>query len=258
MNCKECENLMELFIQKDLPVKDEKMVEEHVNHCKTCSETLIKTRKLVSTLQTSSDNITMPDWDKSWTIIKRNIERESKPKRPIWNPRYSPWKYAVVGSIIIFLLGFLAGKKLFISTPLEESLDLKTPKNLQYAICAYLEDIKPFILEYGNYQPTQKNEVDFSFEKTLAGKLLMKNRILQAHMLRMKNIKIQQLLTELEIILMEISNMDTNESENFLFIKNLIKMKRTLYKIEKFYWEQFLNNDLSGGVTCKSILKKTI
>ncbi len=258
MNCKECENLMELIIQKDIPVKDKKMAEEHMSQCKTCSESFIKTRQLASFLQTSSDNIPMPEWDKSWTIIKQSIEGESKPLRTNWNPWYSPWKYAVLGSIIIFILGFLAGKILFISTPPGESSGLETPKNLQYAICQYLEDIKPFILEYGNYQHTQKNEVDFSFEKTLASKLLMKNRILQDHMLRIKNIKIQQLLRELEIILMEISVINTKESQNFLFIKKLIKIKRIIYKIENIYWEQFLNNDLSGGVTCKSIVKKSI
>ncbi len=258
MNCKECENLMELIIHQDLPVKDKKMAAEHMSQCKTCSENFIKTRQLVSFLQTASDNITMPDWDKSWTIITRNIERESKPMRTIWNLWYSPWKYAVLGSIIIFILGFFVGKALFISPPPGESPGLKTAKNLQYAICAYLEDIKPFILEYGNYRHTQKNEVDFSFEKTLASKLLRKNRVLQDHMLRIKNIKIQQLLRELEIILMEISVINTKESQNFLFIKKLIKIKRIIYKIENIYWEQFLNNDLSGGVPCKSILKKTM
>ena len=247
MNCKACENLMELYVHEDLSKPEREMFEKHLGRCKNCSEELNKTKQLISKIKTLTGQISMPDWNRSWDIINRNIQTGLKRGRIFLNFFHSKWRYAIAGSVFLFLLGFFIGKYLFISSPGKEPSDQKLSSNFKAAICEYLEDIKPFILDYSNYQPVIKNEEDISFDRVIANKLLIKNRLLQHHTLQVKNRKLQQLLEELEIILMEISDIGSSESDNLLLIKELIKIKKTIYKLENLYLEQILKNGFSGG-----------
>lgn len=238
---------MELYIHEDLSEPEKRIFEKHLTDCEYCSDELNRTREIVLKIEKITNNLHMPDWNKSWNIIIRNVKGRSVEKDFSEDIFRSSWKYAVAGSILIFLLGFFAGKFLFKSSFLEEASNFKSAQDLQYAIYEYFEDIKPFILDYSNYQPALKKKEDFAFDKVKANELLIKNRLLQYYVLRLKNRELQKLLAELEIILMEISDIGFVESDNLLLIKQLIKMKKTIYKLENLYLEHISKDDISGG-----------
>ena len=244
MNCKKCAGLMELYIHEDLSKPDRKSFEEHLNSCKECSLEFSKIKQVVSKIGSITGDIPVPDWDKSWRSIKKNIGKKPERKKFfLYFPSFN-WRLAVVYSIFIFFLGLAAGKILFFSPQGGKSQGSAITQDIQVTIREYFEDIKPVVLEYANYQPIYKNIEDITFDKTVARKLLTRNRILQYRVPKVKNAKLQQLLEELEVILMEISNLNYNESENLQMIKELIKIKKTIFKLENLYLNRIIKTKI--------------
>ncbi len=239
MSCKKCEWMMELYIHEELSKPDKISFEEHLSHCKNCAQKFNKIKQVISKIDSITNNLTEPDWDKSWQIIKRNVEKKpGRKKFSFYFPSFN-WRLAAAYSIFIFILGLAAGKILFFSPRPGNIETSSSPQNIQLAMREYIEDIKPLIIEYVNYQPIYKNKEDIAFDKELALQLLNRNRNLQHRMSRARNNNLQQLLKELEIILMEISKLSSNnEYENLFMIKKLIQIKRTIYKLEALYLER--------------------
>ncbi len=240
MNCKKCECMMELYIHEELSRPDKKNVQEHLSKCNDCTIKFNKIKQVVSKIHSITDNLPEPVWDKSWQVIKENVEK--KPGRERFSFHFPSFnrRLAAAYSIFIFILGLIAGKILFFSTPPVKIETFRSPQNIQLAIREYLEDIKPVIIEYVNYRPIYKNKEEIAFDKKLALQLLYRNRILRYRTSKARNNDLQQLLEELEIILIEISNLSSNnnESENLFMIQKLIKIKRTIYKLEALYLER--------------------
>jgi hypothetical protein len=226
--------MMDDYICETLRESERTKLENHIKTCPGCARTFAEIKDTYSFIGSGGDEVPTPDWDTSWRIIRKQVmEKTTAQKSPSFGfNRGYKWGLSAVAALIIFLVGIFVGKFLTVtpgeSTTGKEDITYK----LQAALKEHIENIKPVILQYANYNRAAEIQESIPIDREIAAKFLTKNRLLQGQLGDEKNKYLLQLLEELDMILTEISNLTTDEPENLLLIKELIKMKGTLLKIE--------------------------
>ncbi len=230
--CKGFEKMMDRYVCETLPEAGRLELEAHINECTVCARTFSRIKETYSFIRTSAGEVPPTDWDTSWRIIrKRVLEKKTAGKQ--WLPGLR-WGPLLAGSMLIFLVGIFVGKFVLFSPHPAAVTDSQINRQLQTALRDHIENIKPVIIQYANYTGSADREQGLSMDidREIASKFLVKNRLLQGRMGRDKNRHMSQLLEELDMILTEISNLTAGEPENLLLIKELIKIKGILLKME--------------------------
>lgn len=234
--CKKYETKMDLYICDALPEADRSKLEDHIKTCAACARTFSKIKEAYAFIASGTEKVPTPDWDTQWRVIRKRVLAASRPKEKTV-PGFR-WGWAMAGAMVIFVMGVFVGKYMFFSPTEDTVTDSRVTRQLHLALQEHIETIKPVILQYSNYHRAaaggQGISVDIVIDREMAAKFLAKNRLLQGQMLQNKNQYMKQLLEELDMILMEISNLTTDEPENLLLIKELIKIKGILLKMEVF------------------------
>ena len=236
--CNKYERIMDGYICETLRDTESKKLETHMQDCPACARTFAEIKGTYSFIGSGGAEAPTPDWDTSWRIIRKQVMEKTTTRKDTgfgfkWGYKWGyKWALSAAVAVIIFLLGIFVGKYLTMapgtSTPGKEDIAYK----LQAALKDHVENIKPVILQYANYSRAAEIRESIPIDREIAAELLAKNRLLQGQMEHEKNKYMLQLLEELDMILTEISNLTADEPENFLLIKELIKMKGTLLKIE--------------------------
>lgn len=230
--CKRFEAKMDHYVCEILPEAGRLALEAHIDQCAACARTFSGIKASYSFIRTSAGEVPTTDWDTSWRIIrKRVLEKKDPGKRRLPGPG---WGFVLAGSMLIFLVGIFVGKYVLFSPRPAAVTDSQINRQLQSALLEHIENIKPVIIQYANYTGNADHEQNLSMgiDREIASKFLVKNRLLQGRMERDKNLRMSQLLEELDMILTEISNLTAGEPENLFLIKELIKIKGTLLKME--------------------------
>ena len=114
MKCKDSKNLMVIRIYGSLDSQQENELDTHLQQCQECRQAFLSTQDHAGILA-ERDPKQEPDWDRSWQIIAEKTAKNAKIRRPLL---FLPKPVlAALSLMIVFVLGFLAGKK-FLFDPL--------------------------------------------------------------------------------------------------------------------------------------------
>lgn len=233
--CKRFEAKMDHYVCGTLTEAGRLELEAHIAECAACARTFSAIQETYSYIRASAGEIPTTDWDTSWRIIRKRVLEKKNAAKP-WVPGLR-WGPVLAGSIVIFLVGIFVGKYVHFSPRPAAVTVSEINRQLQTALLEHIENIKPVIIQYANYSGGTGREQNLSvdIDREIAAKFLVKNRLLQGRMVQNKNRYMSQLLEELDMILTEISNLTVDEPENLLLIKELIKIKGILLKMEIFH-----------------------
>ena len=132
---------------------------------------------------------------------------------------------------MVFILGIIAGREWFTSK--EQVLISAQPSTefIEYTLKQHLDELKPMLLEYANYTASDENGSTMFIDQKIAQELLVQN-ILLKEIITQKYPSARELLEDLDLVLKEIANQEDKENETPLMIKNLIKEREVMFKME--------------------------
>jgi hypothetical protein len=248
MNCTKIDQLLGLYIYEELSEKENKIVETHLASCATCSMKVETFKKATAFLSNEKQEPKpLPDWDRSWQVIRNRMESQKPPKqerRGAFRPMMQwGWAGALAASVIIFVIGFFTGHHLqdrsllFRSGPpvQQETMARVERDQRDYFLVElheHIDNIKPVLLEYANYWRTPGTQGALSVEKEMVVNLLIQNQLLLCRLPSEDNRYMQQLLTELKVILTKIAALTFDDPESLSMIKKMIRKKGLLFKME--------------------------
>lgn len=230
LTCKACAGLMDHYAVGALGESDQNRLDAHLETCPACARTFAQIKETYAFLHSGGDAAPTPDWDTSWRVIRKNVLTETSGRRAPVRSYRRVWTLA--GAVAIFVVGIFLGRYMNLWSPGGASRDTAAAQQLYAAFQEHVENIKPVILQYANTGRTTEIRESIAIDREIAARFLADNRLLQGRLDRGKNKRMTLLLEELDMILTEIANLTANEPENLQLVKELIKMKGILLKIE--------------------------
>lgn len=239
---------MVLYLYDELPEVEKRQLEEHLRECRSCMEEFNKLKGDFAKMNGALAGISVPgfDWRKSWWIIRRSLKEKSAGKTSLFS--FSGWVLKFAAAAVIFVIGMFAGKIIFFSPQVQqktiESRSTDTPSHLTAVYREHFEDVKTTIMEYANYREGDDASRFLLFEKGRVKGLLSRNRLLKNYVSGEEFLVLKQLLDELEMILIEISNLTAHNPDYLRFIKDQLKEKEIIFKMNYFKLEKLKSSNI--------------
>lgn len=246
MTCNKINGLIYLYSYDELTDQERVTVKTHLDSCPECSAKLERFQQSGTHLYNAFHVPPTPDWDRSWQKIQQRLETGGSLQQGkvfLRQPTFL-WAGALAASIAIFVLGVFIGIQIIPHStpkPLAQTTDSSESKTLHkereffvQEFQNHLENIKPIILEYANYlkQTRSTDGKNMQMEKEMVIELLIRNQLLLCRLPSDNNRYMQQLLNELQDILTRIAAMTLDDPESMALIKNMIRQKGLIFKME--------------------------
>lgn len=218
MNCKKCQNLITFYIQNDLTPEEKRLLEDHLRGCPDCSQVLKRERLVVESIDRDSHSLPEPDWEASWRIIAAPRQKAVK-----------GWKRLAIqtaGVLVIFIAGAIIGRFIFFPAGETEAIPVVSPLH------RYFSQVGPALTVFMNTSMDRASEYEAEMEKKIIQEMLAETRILKQGMYEQDSPYLQRLFDELEIILVEISNLKYGDERTKKMIMEMIRTKEISFKLK--------------------------
>jgi len=229
MNCEECKNLITMSVFGKLMPSEKKRLEEHLRACPGCSKIHAKSAQL-SSLFEDKENIPLPNKEKSWQIIRS----QTLPKRKKWKDVFSYKKLALVSSglLAVFVLGFLAGKLFFFEPPFPGLPGSFASQGYDMPVEQYAENLELILVSFMNRTDARKQDQISDLEKKVIEDMLLQTRLLKYLVAERNDPYLQQLLEDLELILVGISNLRPQDQDSAAQLARTIRENELKFKVK--------------------------
>lgn len=217
MNCKQCQKLITLYAQDEVSPDEKRILEEHLRECPTCFQVLKRERIITESIDRDSLDLPAPDWEASWKVISTQPQQAEK-----------GWKRLILQTaavLAIFIVGAVIGKFVFFQTERVEEITTFSP------LQRYFSQVRPVLAGFMNTSINQVTEYDMEMEKKIIQEMLVETRLLKQGVYEQDNPYLQKLFDELEIILIEISNLKYGNEQSKKMIIKMIREKRMPFKL---------------------------
>jgi hypothetical protein len=245
---KECKRYRDMFddvLYNEAPESYRKAFFLHLKKCHPCSSEYEK----ISSLLNQMDKRRRPEmkeefWGGYWARLESRMKDESVPKgEPGWwetlNEFFSfkyRWAMAPVAAILLVVVGIGIGR--YISIPSGRQIlnsALAPIRQFSPAVAEHFDNMKPLLIDYSNAESGIEEttiEEPFMVDKGILKKLVLQNYLLKKAVANSNDPSIKQLLDDMELVLIELSNSEGNEEELAESIKNIIKRNDMLFKMK--------------------------
>jgi hypothetical protein len=235
MNCEECKNLITVSVFGKLTPQEKRQLEEHLRECPECTRIYEKSENL-SSLFEDKEEIPLPDKEKSWEIISsKSVQRKSG--RTIFFP-YKKLAFAASALIIVFLLGFLIGKRMFFPGPGQTPPESLALQGYESPVHRYTEGLEPILINFVNRTDARKQQEMSDIEKQVIKDMLTQTKLLKHLVSRRDDPRLLQLLEDIEFILVGISNLKPQDQESAAQLTRLIRENEIKFKLKAFFASQ--------------------
>ncbi len=230
MKCKSFKEKIILHQCGELEDKERITLAAHLEECPECAKDFAYTKKVFRVLEdTRAETLPETDWEKSWQSIDAQIPPKPRSaKRIFLIPRLA---YAAAAVLIIFIVGIITGRFWLPSKAPSPAGTTASQAYVEQSLQQYLEDLRPVLVEYANYTPEEKGQETIVMDKKVAHSLLIQNLLLR-NIVAKTNPTLLPFLDDVDIVLKEISNLETDDKQTPAFIKDLIHDREILFKME--------------------------
>lgn len=229
MNCEECKNLITVSVFGKLTPSEKTRLEEHLRACPDCSRIHAKSAQLRSFFEDKED-IPLPNKEKSWHIIRS----QTLPKKMRWKNVFSYKKLALVSSgvLAVFVLGFLAGKLFFFQAPAPGQPGSFASQGYDMPVERYAEKLELILVSFMNRTDARKQDQISDIEKKVIEDMLLQTKLLKYLVAERGDPYLQQLLEDLELILVGISNLRPQDQDSAAQLARMIRENELKFKVK--------------------------
>jgi hypothetical protein len=231
MKCKDIEKKSLLYLYGDISDEEKRMMDDHFNSCSNCRLFVEQKKRLLEMISMGKREETQPRWDDYWRQITRRVDRADSRRR-----RFLPamkWGYTVAGFALFLIIGVLIGRLVLVDPGnLGRSVVQENDHGYQNVLFQYFEDMKPLMLDLSNSLVFPKNRQEVA-EQEIIDTLLIQTRLLQ-HRMSGRDPQVEALLSDIELILIEISNRVPEDRETAKSIRDFVEERDIPIKIDLF------------------------
>lgn len=236
MTCRRFKRHLILELYDELSAKDRQKLSAHLDRCASCREELETTREALGRLDRAPAGPSPePDWERSWRTIEGGLEPSRRPRA--WMPALPRWAYAAAGIAVLFILGIAVGRYWLPSGPMPDHgipiVEILSPTAIPTVLGRHFDDVEPLLASYSNNGSAAKGESRLVTDRQVAQTLLIENLLLKRALAR-KNPALVDLLDDLSLILTEISNLKTQNTETPSDLKDVINQRRVLSRVRRW------------------------
>lgn len=233
-----------------LPAAELRKLREHLKDCPGCSEEYKKLSGLMATMN-KRQRPQMSDafWDHYSLRLEEKLdaaaaadEQKSLIKTAGWKGWTGGFDFKIrwilypVAAAAILVVGIAIG--LYLShQPGKDIVNttISSLRQLSPAVAEHFDNVWPLLLDYSNSSPQQSNFTPSEtvlVEKSTVKKLLLENQLLKRVMAKDNNITVNELMDELELILLELSNDSGDSEETRRAVQQYIKENDVMFKMK--------------------------
>lgn len=261
-----------LYDYEELSEQDKSAFHAHLSSCPGCA---LEYEEMTAALNVM-DQRRVPEmgddyWDSYMVSLREKIEKKEKISEAAeegkpghgepaiqvrdniisLHPGKRVWRWALypVAATILVLIGIAIGRYLYLPTAVPPGTGEKllssagTPgREISPAVREHFDNLRPMLIDYANYSTGDGNNGGDNFvmvDKNILQKLALQNYLLKKIAARENNNALKQVLEELELILLEISNTDLTENrkpgsrkETIQRVQDILSENDLLFKME--------------------------
>jgi len=247
-SCKKIRTLMVNALYNELSETEKNIFQTHLKTCPGCSAEYKKLTALMGVMdKRQRPNMSEDFWDNYYLQVEEKIEAAKEEEKPLiktgWRRQRirnfdfrRRWVLYPAAALAIVLVSI--GIAQFLSLPEGKKIvdtAVSSIRRLSPAVAQHFDNLQPLLIDYSNYTPEENEtmpEETVIMEKRTVQKLLLENQLLKRVVAKENNISAKQLMDELEIILMEISNTNGDREATLQAVKQLIKDNDILFKMK--------------------------
>jgi hypothetical protein len=262
INCKDFNvNVVDaLYNYDELSEKDKRLFHAHLTTCPACAGEYEEMAGVLGVMdQRQRPEMGEEFWDSYYLQLLEKMKKEEKVSliKSFWESRtlfskrvlaaggkIRRWVLYPAAALLLVVLGIAIGRYLYLpSVPGkgEELISSALPleRKISPAVADHFEDLRPMLIDYANYTPeeneTSEEELVTVDKKTLK-KLVLQNYLLKKIAARENDLSLKQLLVDLEMILLEISNIETNggRKETIRRVRDILDESDILFKMKVY------------------------
>jgi hypothetical protein len=236
MKCKQARPSIVLDHYGELSDPERTLLAAHLEKCPDCAAEREETRRVLRLLETKAPaEVPSFDPEKAWRGIRAGLSPTLRPSRRA--PALA-WRWPLAGAALVLVLvaGIFIGRTFFPASagsgPGVSALQAKrTSPSVQPVLASHLDDLKPLLLEFANASSDTAPESKVLIDETLVRGLLVQNVLLRRALAR-RDPAAAELLDDLDLILKEIANRDRSAATSPGSIRDLIRQRDVLFKME--------------------------
>ena len=237
---KQCRHIQKQFIEAcyhELDQPSQETFDSHLSACDSCKRAFQETQ---STLKSVSDH-RVPDhddayWDEYWNQLAGKLNRKTPKKQSVKLKQFHPSPTArwTLGVAFALVLGIFIGRidrQQPIGLPVQVATQNSDSQlvSVQNQAAQYLEMSKLILLGITN---TDSDPSNFSLQQSKSAELVSQTPALQKSLTSANQYLLSDLISELELILMQIANLENeHDIEGIELIKAGSKQQALLFKI---------------------------
>jgi hypothetical protein len=266
-NCNKFKLLFDDAFFGELSNEDKNLLDRHLENCTDCRIEFNQNTAMLSTLSEKKTDEPAPGfWENYSSNLQRRMESEGLLSKAGASKRSAlrknlpgqlaewlasrtvpTWTLQSAAAVLILIVGIFIGRQFFApgTHPLPDNDSTQhnhiilSPNNslLQKTLNRtgnFIDRSRVILLAIENFDPETQNiqAINVPYQKEISKDLIKKAALLKQDLSKTRQRRLQELISELEIILLQIANMDPgSEMETLQIVKGGHYLKGILYKI---------------------------
>jgi hypothetical protein len=225
MNCNDFKDFIIVNIYRKLTSSEKEDFDLHRRECPNCAQ-LYKTTENYHGILEENNEVPLPDWDESWTVISEGAFK----KKRFTLSLFPAMRYAVVSAAVltVFVVGMFTGKHFLYPS------DPKVVRSHMSPIQNYTESLEPVLINFSNRSDEQRTEEYSEIEVQILTEMLAQTRLLK-YLAAQRNDDFQtKLLEDLEFVLVDMTNLRPGDQDSAEQLIRLIKEKELKFRLKRF------------------------
>ncbi len=229
MKCSKAKEQIILYLYGELSEAEQRKLEQHMGGCPSCAEDLAYTRDVFDLID-RADTTEVPEaaWDKCWGLIASGMRPQPR-ARAGWMP-FPLWVPAAAAVVLIFAVGLFIGRYWPSSQPQVAADTAQVPEFPKFTLQEHFDNLTPLLAEYANRPTAEASDDRVLVDRRLIQSLLIQNYMLM-RLVAQNDPEAADLLEDIDLLLREIKNMESDDPEAPGMIRRLIQSRDILFKI---------------------------
>ena len=269
MNCKDFKGMVVdvLYNYDQLPGEDKHLFHAHLTTCPACAVEYEEMAGVLA-LMDQRDKPEMEEefWDSYYPRLMEKIKKQEKvsliksfcggSRGAVFSKRaplavgdkIRRWMLLPAAALLLVVIGIVIGRYLYMPPVPGKgekliSSSLSSERKFNPVVAEHFESLRPLLIDCANYdvQETGSGEDFVLIDKKTLKKLAWQNLLLKRIAARGNDVVLTQVLEELELVLLELSNAEPGESngdiageETIGRVREILKKNDTLFKMNVY------------------------
>ncbi len=227
IDCDEIRDLLVICVYGKPTPEQARRVREHVRDCPACARIREKLVGHENLLETGRD-VPLPDWAKSWEIIAAKALR-----RRTWFRLPLSRRLRLGASVAaVFVVGLIVGRYLLLPPP-RPPVPTRLADHRPPSVGEFVEQVDLLMVDFLNREESTAGHEMTDLERRITDEILLQTRFLKILSSGRNDVFTREILEEVEIALVGISNLNSGDERSARQLADFITRSRLRFRLQQ-------------------------